>query len=310
MAVLLGGYLTWNLLYAGTATPVSGQIKQWWGVLYARLYGSVMNRGLGELLGNQAWGLARLPIGFLQKAIMAHLDYAAVPQLINAGVAASVLIVLAAQRKWLVRLVDGLALFALFMGLYVQIFYYTATPYWRPRSWYWAGEMVFVVLLGGILLESVRRALLKFSLIQRHWGIVVAILAGACMLSFAQMIWRDFPYRLVPDDRNNFMNRIHELEANTAPGSLIGMPGGGTTAYFIQGRTIVNLDGLINTNDYFESLRTGTGSQFLDDLGLDYVLAAEDWPDQRPYRRVFSGRLAPVREIGPQYLFRYLAGHP
>jgi hypothetical protein len=308
--VLVGAYLTFNLLYAGTAMPVSGQIKQWWGVLYADLYGSVMNRGLSEVMGNDAWGLAMLPLRSMQAAISTHFDYQAVPILVKTAAAAGVVALLVAQGRWVVRLLDQLVLFALFVGLYAQILTYTATAYWHPRGWYWASEMVFVALFAGILLECLRRALQPLPQAQKRWGILMAILAGACALSFAQMLWHRFPYQIPGGDRNSYLDVIRALEAQTEPGSLIGMPGGGTTAYFIQDRTIVNLDGLINSHDYFESLRTARGNQFLDEMGLDYVLAAEAWSHQKPYNRVFSGRLVPVREVAGAYLFRYLKRQP
>ena len=310
MIVLLGAYLTFNVLYAGTAMPVSGQIKQWWGVLYADLYGSVMNRGLSEVMGNNAWGLAMLPLRFLQAAISTYFDYQVIPILVKTAAAVGLLALLAAQGRWVVRLLDQLALLALFAGLYAQILTYTATAYWHPRDWYWVGEMVFVALFAGILLECLRRALQRLPRTQKYWGIVMAILAGACAVSFAQMLWHRFPYQNPGGDRNSYLDVTRALEAKTEPGSLIGMPGGGTTAYFIQDRTIVNLDGLINSHDYFASLKTARGGQFLDEMGLDYVLAAEAWSDQKPYNRIFSGRLVPVREIAGAYLFLYLKGQP
>jgi hypothetical protein len=41
--------------------------------------------------------------------------------------------------------------------------------------------------------------------------------------------------------------------------------------YIVEGRTIVNLDGLINNPEYFHSLQDGQGAVFLDRLGLDFV---------------------------------------
>jgi hypothetical protein len=307
--ILLGAYLTFNVLYAGTAMPVSGQIKQWWGVLYADLYGSVMNRGLSEVMGNDAWGLAMLPLRSLQAAISSHFDYPAVPILVKTASAVGILALLVAQGRWVVRLLDQLVLFALFVGLYAQILTYTATAYWHPRDWYWASETVFVAVFAGILLECLRRALHRLPRAQKRWGILTAILAGACALSFAQMLWHRFSYQIAAGDRNSYLDGFVP-EARTEPGSLIGMPGGGTTAYFIQDRTIVNLDGLINSHDYFESLRTARGSQFLDEIGLDYVLAAEAWSHQKPYNRIFSGRLVPVKEVAGVHLFRYLKRQP
>ncbi len=303
VVVLLGGYLTLNLLYAGTAMPVSGQIKQWWGALYANLYGSVLNRGLSEVLGNDAWGLAMLPIRSIQEAIRLRFDSAVVPALVKAGAAIGLLVLLAVQRKWVTSLLDRLALFALFVGLYAQIFNYTAAAYWHIRDWYWVSEMFFAVLFAGVLLECVRRTLQGLKWIQKHWAIAMAILGAACVFSFAQMLWRRFPYALPEGEQFAFLNEVRRLEANTEPGSLIGVSGGGVLGYFIQGRTIVNLDGLINSNDYFESMKSGDGAAFLDEMGLDYVLTAEDWLGLKPYRDIFTGRVERLEMPG---LYRFI----
>jgi hypothetical protein len=84
------------------------------------------------------------------------------------------------------------------------------------------------------------------------------------------------------------------LEENTEPGSLIGFTGGGNVGYFIQDRTIVNMDGLINSNAYFEALQEGRAGEFLSEMGLDYVLANPALLDQLPYDGQFNEYLVPT----------------
>ena len=62
------------------------------------------------------------------------------------------------------------------------------------------------------------------------------------------------PYNYFPADRP-YMEVLPFIEANTPPGDIIGMTGGGNTGYFIHDRTIVNMDGLINSYDYFHALQ-------------------------------------------------------
>ena len=88
-----------------------------------------------------------------------------------------------------------------------------------------------------------------------------------------------------------YVNIIPVLEANTEPGSRIGLTGGGNTGYFIEGRTIVNMDGLINSQPYFEALKNGTAGEFLENMGLDYVFANKAILESQPYKNLFDAYL-------------------
>ncbi|HRQ24705.1 MAG TPA: hypothetical protein PLF42_14860, partial [Anaerolineales bacterium] len=57
---------------------------------------------------------------------------------------------------------------------------------------------------------------------------------------------------------------------------------------FIQDRTVVNMDGLINRTEYFEAVRSGAGGQFLLDLGMDYALVNLDFVTRQPYNGQFN----------------------
>lgn len=61
---------------------------------------------------------------------------------------------------------------------------------------------------------------------------------------------------------------VRELENLTEED---GMTGGGDVGYFIENRTIINLDGLINSVDSCEHLQNFTANQYLDKIGVDYI---------------------------------------
>jgi hypothetical protein len=85
---------------------------------------------------------------------------------------------------------------------------------------------------------------------------------------------------------------IHFIESSTEPGSVVGSTGGGSIAYFIQDRTVVNMDGLINSPEYFEALQNGQAGKFLDQMGLKYVFGTQYvLIESDPYRQMLSGRL-------------------
>jgi hypothetical protein len=78
------------------------------------------------------------------------------------------------------------------------------------------------------------------------------------------------------------------LEENTPPGSVIGMTGGGNVGYLIKDRTIVNMDGLINSYDYFRALQVGEGAPFLKSRGMDVVYANPGLLNLAPYNAQFA----------------------
>ena len=107
-----------------------------------------------------------------------------------------------------------------------------------------------------------------------------------------------------PTDPNNDIAAF--LEANTEPGSIIGMTGGGNAGYFIHDRTVINMDGLINSYEYFQLLQEKKAGEYLANEGLDYILANSDLLNQLPYK----GQFAPYLEwmdirYGGKDLVRY-----
>ncbi len=87
---------------------------------------------------------------------------------------------------------------------------------------------------------------------------------------------------------------------------MIGMPGGGTTAYFIHDRTIINLDGLINSYNYFQHLKNGQGREYLDQLGLDFVFGNPGMIENAaPYYSLLRDRLEAKTDILEFRLYQY-----
>ncbi len=127
------------------------------------------------------------------------------------------------------------------------------------------------------------------------------------MVSFGNMVLKQFPYSIPPGHQQDYLAGIQPLEALTEPGALIGSTGGGRISYFIKDRTIVNLDGLINSLEYFKSLRLGQGAVFLDRMGLQYVIGNNNMlTNSDPYAGLLLGRIMKITNIDDVTLFRYL----
>jgi hypothetical protein len=93
------------------------------------------------------------------------------------------------------------------------------------------------------------------------------------------------------------MEVLPYLEENTPPGAVIGMTGGGNVGYFIKDRTIVNMDGLINSYEYFHALQNGQAPVYLREHGMTIVFANPRLLGLPPY----YGQFAPYFENYSQY---------
>ncbi len=104
------------------------------------------------------------------------------------------------------------------------------------------------------------------------------------------------PWQVAKGNEDRYLEDARGLEQLTPPGSIIGMTGGGTVSYFLNDRTIVNLDGLMNSAEYLQAMKADRGTEFLDRMGLTYINASEGViTGSDPYMGLLKDRL---RKIG------------
>ena len=310
VGLLLGSYMSWSYIYVGTAMPVSSQIKRWWSSLDT-VYGVVV-RNVAELFGfiegSGPWQLATSPVSMAGSHVETRFgeNYASVTMyLVAALLIVIILVLVVSQRKLISEWAERLGLFPLFVGLYAQIFSYTATSYINIRAWYWVGEMLITVICLGLLLESMRLGLQRLGLKVVIWRGLVATIGIWVLLASTNMLWTPFPYEQSMQEER-YLTYIRALEKATRPGDLIGMTGGGEVAYFIQGRTIINLDGLINSPEYFRLMKEGQATAYLVQLGLDYVYGMPYVVTvSEPYGSMLADRMQLIDRIGEFGLYRY-----
>jgi hypothetical protein len=312
VGLLVGSYIIWSTLHVGTPMPVSGQIKHWWGGL-STVYGFPSDT-LPELLGFKgkafAWDLAFSPFKFTGKigAALAQPGSA----LVVGGILQAVLIVLVIlnlvyQRKWFILTARKMGLSVIFLGLYAHILSYTSTSYIHMRDWYWVGEMLFTAVCLGILLECIHLSLKRFRIKPPVWGAAMLFLCAAVLISFGNMVLIEFPHSVSLEHQEDYLAEVHTLESLTEAGSLIGSTGGGTVGYFINDRTVVNLDGLINSPEYFKSLKLGQAAGTLNRMGLDYVIGNDNMlTNSDPYAGLLDGHLKKITNIDEATLFHYI----
>jgi hypothetical protein len=297
----LAAYMAWSQAVFHSPIPVSGQIKEWWGTIYSP-YGRPPGSVAG-VLGIDP-GLAGSPVEPIARALALYADPLPTGSfyILSIGVIALVLWLL--RGAWLREQAARLGVIPLGCGMAILAWTYGLRGYVNMREWYWIGVIVFGVCWVGLLMglfwrwssQRVRAPVLA--------GTLVAV-SLALVLNFADYASSRFVH---PDASPwvTFEEVLRFLSEESEPGSLIGVTGGGTVAYFLEGRSIVNLDGLANSVEYFRLLRLHRGASFLRSIGLDYVFAPRGrMPAAEPYLEMFSESLIPVATQGPMVLFRF-----
>jgi len=320
LGLALGAYVAASYAYFGTLSPVSGQIKHWWGTLPNTVYGKPIE-SLIDFLGYStmaegpwalAIGLLYAPAGFVLRllsirdaAVVSGARLGSAMLLMGLGV-----YLLVRQRHYALAAIRRLGLFPLLAGCYAQIISYTGSYYVNARIWYWVAEMMLTILFGGVLLECLLRSLPSVQKHPRALRLGSAAIGVLLLTAFGANLFRQVPLWIYPENTYAYLSGVRALERETEPGSLIGSPGGGVVAYFIQDRTIVNLDGLMNSVEYFEALKAGRPEVYLDQIGLDYIHANRYmFPMSDPYFP-FKDHIQPIKVIQGLTLYRYIPTRP
>ncbi len=302
-------YMLWNKLAFGDFSPVSGQVKRWWGTFWISVYGGPADTVLKFLSIDgssefDAWravtsalraGTGQLLFGGVRSANVAwQLSYVAALVVVFVAILALLLL----RRRRSVRAVLQAGMIPLFVGSWFQSLSYNATGYASIKEWYWLLQPLLLVILAALLLD------LLIELLFKRW-LVTRLIMWAAVAWFAYHgasgLWVDtlalYPYGQ-QGNRPAYPELVTVVLDNTPPGAIIGMTGGGNVGYFLPDRTIVNMDGLINSTAYFAAMRTGAGSDFLYHDGMRYVFANPGILELNPYRGQYTGRLKRLAEWG------------
>jgi hypothetical protein len=295
----LAVYMAWSKLAFGAFSPVSGQIKRWWGSFPARVYGGATRNPFDFFgIGSEPDGLGWVPIinsigDWVNRTATTNAETQTQYLLSLVALAVVTYGILALNTRLSRRSVIQLSLIPLIGGSILQAMYYHAAGYSAFKEWYWVSQRVAAILVlclaAGVLFSLTRKIPFRQTIawiFTLYFGFTMAQNYNTGM----QNVMR---YNRWSED-TPYMEIATLLEQHTEPGSLIGFTGGGNVGYFIQGRTIVNMDGLINSSAYFEALQEGRAGEFLSEMGLDYVLANPALLDQLPYDGQYNDYLVPT----------------
>jgi hypothetical protein len=313
-------YVGWNELYFGTAMPISGQVKHWWSTLPNTVYGHDFNLGVFlSLSPSNNYGPWSLVTSRLDDFVNRVLDPNGLLSSPNYWIVVTIILGLiiwglallfkALKFDWM-ECSRRIGLHALLAGCLLQISYYLATAYPNPRSWYWVGEMLCIVLFLAIVVEAVSRLFYKWKVSGTAILVVEIILMAWLVIINTLYITSLTPWQVAKGNEERYLADARGLEQLTPPGSIIGMTGGGTVAYFLRDRTIVNLDGLMNSTEYLQAMKRNRGAEFLDRLGLTFIDANEYMvTSSDPYMGFLKGRLEKVGVIRGQEQFTLFKYH-
>ena len=279
----LGVYMLFNQLYFGTPSPVSGQVKRWWGSLDGNVYGGSANRkytffGLDPKPDSDfnAWGFFTRFVIWMRDTLTRWVGYSdkvsAYWQLF-AFIVMLIVIILLLNKKRTMRASVKLGLLPLFVGAVAQVIFYHATGYSAVKEWYWVTQLIFTVFLFALLLDILLLSLMQRGEAVRNFAYLATILlAFFWAQNFYMRLAHLMPYGIAHEG-HEYMEIIAVVEEHTEEGTLIGMTGGGNLGYFIKNRTIVNMDGLINSYEYFQLHKEGRGDEHFEAMKLDYVFS-------------------------------------
>jgi hypothetical protein len=289
-------YMLFNKFYFGTFSPVSGQIKRWWGSLPGRVYGGpawdiLTFFGIRSEGDSNTW----YPLSTFFK-LQVERFYAGnptnnLPYFIVIGIfVALYYLILFTNKQKAKSAIAQLSMIPLFASAWWQVLYYHALGYSAYKEWYWITQLVTVILIASMLLGMLFRLVQKNKFAQQMAWVVIFLFALYLLPPFWGAIRTNMTYNeWKPTDPNNDIAAF--LEANTEPGSIIGLTGGGNAGYFVHDRTVINMDGLINSHEYFQLLQSQAANKFLAEEGMNYILANPLILRQFPYKGQFAAYL-------------------
>lgn len=301
---ILGGFLALymliNKIMFGASSPVSGQIKRWWGSLPNTLYETPASNWfsfLGISMGGAfdtwqpasdlfLWGGETLRSLYPGTDKVDERYYLSISIFILLG-----LILLFIHKRRSLIVFSKIAFIPLIAGCGMQILSYSATSYGGAKEWYWVTQMILVTLAGSFLIDLILKPLQKIKIARLALEITALLVGAYFAYNLGNYVVTFMRHDYFAEDRP-YMEVLEYLEENTLPGSIIGMTGGGNVGYLIRDRTIVNMDGLINSYEYFHALQNGTAPAFLHERGMTIIFANPQLLAVPPY----NGQFAPYLE--------------
>jgi hypothetical protein len=260
LVVAVALYVAVNFAFFGHAVPVSAAVKRAWSDYVASNEARRLGGWVTAKAHNLLWPLRHLASPWVFALVVG-----------SAGAAS-----LAAVRRGRLgaagRLLDALAVVIVFsvVQLVVYALAYHGTLSYAP--WYYVAQPFLTALIVAGLVEGAADAA------GRRWLATIAALCTAGLVC-----WRAAE-RATHEGPGGPLDPLYAAarwtRENVPPGARVGAWNAGTLAYLAE-RDVVNLDGLVNSWDYFLSGRHDL-CRYFDEQGITYLVDAFEWRDGRP----------------------------
>jgi hypothetical protein len=275
-------YLIYNKILFGTSVPVSGQIKGYWSAMrFAQNGGYDFFANTFTFL-KQDKVLAEASLMCLAIVVLSWLipTYRRGTYASNHGIDAFVLVLAAAHAA---RIAYSICF------LYISY----------DVEWYYVPGLLLLVLvvplaisrgflLAGILTEI---PMLRKHHLESYVGVLALLVSALVVGSATEMHKWHSGWR--PDWGSASFEGTQWMNANLPAGTIIGSSDSGVIGYFSQ-RPVVNLDGLVNSNDFLIAVKSQSVETWIKKQHINY-LANAMWTDESGCRFMASasGQLAP-----------------
>ena len=302
LLIVMLSYMLLNFILFQTPLPISSQVKQWWGTLYT-VYGIPAKTYLDSIgIGITQWNFLSDILTFPGKIFPSKFMF---PIFLVEIIIITFLFI---KNSEIARhIFDRLLLLPILGGCFWQIWTYNLRSYVGFNDWYWVTQIFFTVLFLVNIYYLFQITIRKIDQKRIITNFSTLILCAVILFGYISTTTHLIKYIDLNSKEGEYLFGVSFLEKNTEPGAIIGFTGGGTMAYFIHDRTIVNLDGLINSTTYFQSLKKYRAAEFLDNIGVDYVFARPYIIfESEPYKDEFSDRLKLITYIDNYALYQYL----
>lgn len=288
--LLVGPYLTLNLVAFGTLTPVSGQAKflyEFGSAGFPKLDLQLFQTLLGQ---SQRYGQYVFDLVFSKFALQADtwlftqwsivFPWRYMINIFASGMLLGAILLYFHGRRHPdpehgapVAEITLIAAFVLLHFVFVAAFLYGYALY---NTWYFSSEFVLLVLGSTyVLANSYDRLFRPLFVDPRIPQVCLAAgIAYLCIVQPANVIEMRNDLSKVADPATSTVVRFYEatlwMNQNLPEKSRIGSFSAGIVGFFSRHR-VVNLDGFANSETYLEYLRKGLFRQYVDEMGINYV---------------------------------------
>jgi len=270
--LVIAPYFAWKIPATGRLMTVSGRIKTWWGQQsLPKLFGvEHLKAGLKEMGITDAVE-ATLPVRTLVEPFL---------RMFPSG-QRQALTLLVAYAIWLIALLGLRAIFLVNPhGLLLLIVYgglhYLAYSFWLLRNYqgYQTPEFLLITILTATGLGAIYRRLSQF-VRQDVWMKAAPAVVAVLVLCSGVLCVRYICHYTSPAAEHNSHADLYWMarwiRLHLPIDAKVGAWSAGILGYF-SGRCVINLDGLVNSHEYFERyLKTGRTADYIREKGIGFL---------------------------------------